>query len=259
MIGIYKITNLKNGKMYIGQSRQIEKRFQQHKTQARFLEEDKWYNQLYIDMYSIGIDNFSFEVIEECSIEDLNEREEYWIKYYNSQEDGYNITSGGNCTGKLSSNEVIKIIELLKNKELSIIEIADMYNVSESTIYLINNGYEFYDKEITYPIRSRKDNVRISIKNGNIVIKNKNYNNGVYVCPICGKNISANSHMCTECNGIKQRKVKDRPSKEELLELIKTKSFLEIGRIYNVSDNAIRRWCKLYGLPYKKKDIKKML
>lgn len=259
MIGIYKITNLKNGKMYIGQSRQIEKRFQQHKNQSKFLEEEKWYNPLYLDMHSIGIDNFSFEVVEECTIEELNEKEEYWIKYYNSQENGYNITSGGDCTGKLSSNEVNEIIKLLKDKKLSIIEIANIYNVSESTIYLINNGCEFFNKEMTYPIRNRKDNIRISIKNGNTVIKNKNYSNGVYVCPICGKNISANSSMCIECNGIKQRKVKDRPSKEELLELIKRKSFLEIGRMYGVSDNAIRKWCKIYNLPYRKKDIEKML
>ena len=52
----------------------------------------------------------------------------------------------------------------------------------------------------------------------------------------------------------KQRKVK-RPSKEELLFLIKNKTFTQIGKDYGVSDNAIRKWCKSYGLPYKKKDI----
>jgi hypothetical protein len=43
-----------------------------------------------------------------------------------------------------------------------------------------------------------------------------------------------------------------------LLELIKTKSFKEIGKIYNVSDNAIRKWCKSEGLPYLKSEIKKL-
>ena len=52
----------------------------------------------------------------------------------------------------------------------------------------------------------------------------------------------------------KQRKV-DRPSKEELEILIKTKSFSEIGRNYNVSDNSIRKWCKMYNLPFRKKDL----
>lgn len=54
----------------------------------------------------------------------------------------------------------------------------------------------------------------------------------------------------------KQRKVKDRPSKEELDNLIHEKTFLEIGRIYGVSDKAITKWCKSYGLPYRKKDMK---
>lgn len=51
------------------------------------------------------------------------------------------------------------------------------------------------------------------------------------------------------------RKVKNRPSKEELLELILNKSFRQIGKDFGVSDNAIRKWCKSYDLPYRKKDI----
>lgn len=54
---------------------------------------------------------------------------------------------------------------------------------------------------------------------------------------------------------ISNRKVKNRPSKEELLELILNKSFLQIGKDFGVSDNAIRKWCKSYDLPYRKKDI----
>lgn len=47
-----------------------------------------------------------------------------------------------------------------------------------------------------------------------------------------------------------------RPDRNELKELIRTKSFLEIGRLYGVSDNAIRKWCKAENLPHKKTDIK---
>lgn len=54
----------------------------------------------------------------------------------------------------------------------------------------------------------------------------------------------------------KQRKVKNRPSKEELDKLTHNESFLEIGRRYGVSDNAVRKWCKQYGLEYRKKDMK---
>lgn len=52
------------------------------------------------------------------------------------------------------------------------------------------------------------------------------------------------------------RKVKNRPSKEELFEMIKKLPFVKIAEKYNVSDKAIVKWCKLYGLPYRKKDIK---
>ena len=53
-----------------------------------------------------------------------------------------------------------------------------------------------------------------------------------------------------------QRKVKERPSKEELDKLIHEKSFVQIGKMYNVTDNAIRKWCKQYQLEYKKRKIK---
>ncbi len=56
---------------------------------------------------------------------------------------------------------------------------------------------------------------------------------------------------------IKQRRV-ERPSKEELSKMLIEKTFSDIGRIYGVSDNAIRRWCKWYGLPHRKKDINKL-
>lgn len=52
------------------------------------------------------------------------------------------------------------------------------------------------------------------------------------------------------------RKVKDRPSKDSLENLIQNHSFVQIGRIYGVSDNAIRKWCKSYGLPFRKLAIK---
>ena len=54
---------------------------------------------------------------------------------------------------------------------------------------------------------------------------------------------------------IRERKC-ERPSKEELNKLICEKPFLQIGRMYGVSDNAVRKWCKQYGLKYRKKDIK---
>lgn len=97
MIGIYKITNLINGKIYIGQSVDINKRWRQHKrnSQIKGREYDKY---LYRAFRKYGLENFSFEVIEECSRELLNEKETYYIQYYkaNNETFGYNETSGYN-------------------------------------------------------------------------------------------------------------------------------------------------------------------
>ena len=74
------------------------------------------------------------------------------------------------------------------------------------------------------------------------------------VCMDCGKQIDNHSTRCDECNKKLQRKV-ERPSKEELNELIRSKPFTTIAKDYGVSDKAIVKWCKYYGLPYRKKDI----
>lgn len=87
--GIYKIENLLNHKKYIGQSIDIETRFYKHKSAK-----DNFHIHRAIQKY--GKENFSFEIIEECEIFQLNEKERYWINYYNSLEpNGYNMIPGG--------------------------------------------------------------------------------------------------------------------------------------------------------------------
>lgn len=84
-------------------------------------------------------------------------------------------------------------------------------------------------------------------------------------CPDCHRPIGKNSTYCKHCspkyhNNSNAKVIKEnRPNKEELLELIKTKSFCEIGRIYEVSDNTIRKWCKKEGLPSTKKELKEYI
>lgn len=75
-------------------------------------------------------------------------------------------------------------------------------------------------------------------------------------CPICGQLISITAKYCPSCF-YQNRRVTDRPSREELKYLIRTKTFVSIAADYGVSDNAIRKWCDGYGLPKKKTDIKK--
>jgi len=67
-----------------------------------------------------------------------------------------------------------------------------------------------------------------------------------YFCA-CGKMITKYSKKCLKCMGVKNRKTK-RPSKEELEKLIWEKPLTELGKQFGVSDNAIRKWCKNYGI-----------
>lgn len=58
-------------------------------------------------MRKYGIENFSFEIIEECKKEELNDKEKYWINYFNTFFNGYNLTTGGQG----NSNTIVKISE----------------------------------------------------------------------------------------------------------------------------------------------------
>ena len=86
--GIYKVTNRVNGKVYIGQSVDIGRRWHTHMTAK-----DDIYFHKAIQKY--GVENFKWEVIEQCKKKDLDEREIYWIEYYDSFNKGYNRTKGG--------------------------------------------------------------------------------------------------------------------------------------------------------------------
>jgi hypothetical protein len=86
----------------------------------------------------------------------------------------------------------------------------------------------------------------------NLVSLNKKQ---IYYCAECGANVYQKNSLCLTCAGKKRRKV-EHPSRETLKELIQTKTFIDIGKIYGVSDNAVRKWCKNENLPFRLRDIK---
>jgi group I intron endonuclease len=90
MTGIYKITS-PNKKIYIGQSVNIKKRWNQYQT----IQKTGIGRHIYNSLKKYGPENHTFEIIEECSLEQLNEREIYWINFYNSLNEGLNLTDGG--------------------------------------------------------------------------------------------------------------------------------------------------------------------
>lgn len=179
---IYKITNIINNKIYIGQTRKtIEERFQAHINKAK----QHTNRYLYDAMNKYGYDNFIPSEIEECDDNLLDEREIYWIAYYNTtnKQYGYNMTIGGGggdtWTNNPNKEEISKKLSaankgkphkmpeswkenitlsnkknktIFINKEeferdiksfMSIEEICDKYSISRRTFY--NKCKEFFN------------------------------------------------------------------------------------------------------------------
>ena len=88
--GIYKITNIKSQKCYVGQAADIASRWKQH-IKRGIGAEAPTRNKLYPAMLEHGVENFTFEIVEECSRAQLNEREDYWQDYFGAKEFGYSI------------------------------------------------------------------------------------------------------------------------------------------------------------------------
>lgn len=131
-IGIYKITNIKNNKCYIGQSINIEKRFYAYKELA-CSGQPKIYNAL----KKYNINNFKFEIIfklKKINIELLNKLEIAYISYYNSNKNGYNIQSGGkNSLHTIETKNKISISRTGKCVGLKFSE-ERKKNISESNL-----------------------------------------------------------------------------------------------------------------------------
>lgn len=126
-------------KKYIGQSINITKRKWEHLTYP------SPYSKFDEVLLKEGEDAFNFIILEECPASQLDERETYWIEYYDSINNGYNLIKGGNCyrgenniAAKLTDKQVLEIINLLINTNETFQSIAEKYSVSYNTIDLIN-------------------------------------------------------------------------------------------------------------------------
>lgn len=273
--GIYKITNQINGKCYIGQSVNIAKRWTQHRIRATSEGSKGFGSHFYRSIRRYGLENFSFEILEECLREELNEKEKFYIKKYHSdQKDcGYNLTPGGDSQGpstrKLTDEQVEEIFDLLSNSDLSQTEIAEKYNVTQQLISAINQGKDYFRNNKNYPIRSASESMIISCQKRGINCKSKQERNLKLEpitktpvlnlkCQHCGKLFHGDKDrkFCShDCAHAAQRIVL-RPSREILKAEVRQESFLSLSRKYKVSDNAIRKWCKAYNLPSKSSVIK---
>lgn len=166
---IYIIRNRINNKVYIGQAINTQQRFNSHISRAKTNSDN---SPIHDAINKIGKEAFYYEILE-SQIENYNEREKYWIKYYNSiVPNGYNLLEGGNeppyssgedCWNASITNEIAqKIINDLKNTSLKMKEIAKKYNINYSTIRHINYGEGWVDINEHYPLRKNDERTVIN-------------------------------------------------------------------------------------------------
>lgn len=186
--GIYCIENKINNKKYIGQSIDIEKRWAVHKVE---LNNNNHVNKhLQRSWNKHGENSFEFYIIEICESKMLNKREKYWIEYFDSYTNGFNLTLGGDGgntiskytdeqlekykrkkrqihsktslkaedapRSKLNNSQVLKIIDRLLSGDYNA-DIARDYNVSPSTIHdiRVHNSWNSLTDGIEFPHSSK--------------------------------------------------------------------------------------------------------
>lgn len=159
---IYKIENLNNGKVYIGQSIHPHRRLVEHMYMARHHLDNL---PVHLAIAKYKEEAFSFVVLEE-NVENYNEREVYWINHYNSQvPNGYNILPGGQTNpilkgeahprNTLSNKQMEDIFEYLLFSNLSQRKIAELIGTTERVVNSINKGEAHSIEGCLYPLREK--------------------------------------------------------------------------------------------------------
>lgn len=167
---IYCYTNKINNHKYIGQTNNVERRKREHRSNANNPNSPEYNYLFHQKLREYGEENFIFSILEETTEDKIDEAEQYWIKEMHSyvQENGYNLTYGGNPppTESLYKN----IIEDIKNEIKQGIpynKISNKYGISISHISAINHGMYYYNKDENYPLYKYYNNESevLNIKN----------------------------------------------------------------------------------------------
>ena len=180
MFGIYSFKNKINQKRYIGQSKNLEERYKAHLRNYTNEKLQTYNGHFYRALRKYGIENFEYEILYSDKFIDsttLNELEIYYIKLYNSFNDGYNMNLGGQYTSGpkiLNQNQVDEIINILQtDTQISFTKIGEQYNISDGTIRLINLGKIWIKPDIDYPIRKNTYTHNIGGSNPNAKLSNE--------------------------------------------------------------------------------------
>jgi group I intron endonuclease len=184
--GIYCIENRINNKKYIGLSKDIKRRWREHKKKAFNKNSKEYHHAIYNAIRKYGLDNFDFKIIEECSQEELKEKEKYWINYYKAYEKGYNMTRGGeyNCLSEEShpfSKLTLKEVKFCRIKYAQGEESQKIYNEYFSNRISLNGFKKMWFgttwKNVMPCVFEKKQHSRQKLTNKEILdIKTKFYN-----------------------------------------------------------------------------------
>lgn len=255
---IYKITNQINNKSYIGQTSDITRRFQEHKNMKSVLNDNRE-KILYLAFIKYGIDNFDFAILE-SNVENYNEREKYWIKFYHTYIldpdcNGYNMTPGGeepptfhgedHPMATHTQQEMDLIINLIRNTKLSFAQIAKQSNYHISSIERINKGELWFNEELEYPLRKentkqflkdRAEQIILDLKTTDLT--QKEIANKYHVARTVVTAINNGQNFFHEQESYPIRKTSPKDQSKPIY--MKDKDTLEILQLFNSSREAVR-------------------
>ena len=175
----------------------------------------------------------------------------------NEKEDAI-IFSSSNTTGNHSKKKDYKgQIDFFYTsyKEQGYLIPVEDAGVTQKTLRFVANK-KMDDEKVAWAKDYEIENVLTSNLKSEIPQYSKPREKTARRCLKCGKEITRQATYCTKC--VDKKKVDCRANKKDLKDVLRSKSFLQVGRDYNVTDRAVRRWCAEYGLPTKKRDIDDM-
>lgn len=274
---IYKITNLINNKVYIGQTKYTaELRLQGHLRDMTRPEKSEY--PLYRAFRKYGLQNFRLDILEDCPNDSLDEREIHYIKFYNTYYNGYNQTLGGQGTRSLELDNNQIVSEYREYNSMS--KVASLHNVTAHTIkmILIYNGVKitsgnsneeigliqldkclrplnyFESKQDAY--KWMVDNYKSDLKRSTFYYYSKrayeNYGMALGYYWILSDDVydEAIKKIITNKNLQGNSRNTYVPSADELRQVYKECSFNkeETGRHFGVTGTTIARWFKKYKI-----------
>lgn len=252
---IYKITCLKNNKIYIGQSIVVKKRIENH---FRDLRKNRHYNKgLQEDYNKYGEKNFNIEILEECKKSELNEKEKYYIHLLKSldKDIGYNINKGD------INNEIAGQIKLALWCLMDRSEIMKKFNVSRAVLTSIAMGVNFRDiyPELNEDINDIKQKL-IDERNNEIVQK---YNNGMRIVEIVKETGYSTSVVEKAVYRYTDAVIKSKSKYQEMY--LKTKELAKqglkapaIAKELNIGTTTVYRYLRDENNPFKELPYKKI-